>query len=274
MSVFDQHPWDFRYGRDLYQTCGLLSKTDPSPVKLLNKQGKGSFVFGCEHAGNHIPRALGTLGLSKVERTRHIAWDIGAAQLTERLSEKLDGPAVLQRYSRLVYDCNRTASHPGAFVEKADGIHVTGNTDLSASDRQNREEEIYRPFHDALSQLTDQRRLTGRPTAFVAVHSFNDVVLGQTRPWHIGFLYNQQSHMSRFMIDWFRRNTAYSVGDNEPYSPLDGVDHTLRVQAETRSIPYTMVEIRNDLLRSEKAIATWAAELAQALRAYEKSNKL
>lgn len=80
--------------------------------------------------------------------------------------------------------------------------------------------------------------------------------------------------MSRFLIDWFRRHTDYEVGDNQPYSPLDGVDHTLRVQAEARSVPYTMVEIRNDLLRTNKNIAMWAALLAQSLRAFEKATEL
>jgi predicted N-formylglutamate amidohydrolase len=104
------------------------------------------------------------------------------------------------------------------------------------------------------------------------MHSFNDVVRGEKRPWQIGFFYNQQSTMSRFLIDWFRKNTDHCVGDNQPYSPLDGVDHTLRVQAEVRSVPYTMIEVRNDLLRSEKGIAGWAAQLTQALRAFEHYN--
>lgn len=179
MSVFDQHPWDLRCFGDPEPMRGLLSKTDPSPVKVLNTTGQGAFVFGCEHAGNRIPRALGTLGLSRAERIRHIAWDIGAAQLTEKLCEKLDSPAVLQRYSRLVYDCNRTMRHPGAFVVEADGAHVSGNADLSTTDRQTRADAIYRPFHNTLSHIMDQRRLVGRRTAFVAVHSFNDVVRGQ-----------------------------------------------------------------------------------------------
>jgi len=106
------------------------------------------------------------------------------------------------------------------------------------------------------------------------VHSFNDQVRGETRPWHVGFLYNQRSRMSQFLINWFRNNTDYQVGDNQPYSPLDAVDHTLRVQAEVRSIPYTMVEVRNDLLRTEKQIATWAALLARSLRAFVIDNNL
>jgi predicted N-formylglutamate amidohydrolase len=272
MSVFDQHAWDLQTGDVPAGSGKLLGKADPPPVKLLNETGKGGFVLGCEHAGNRIPKSLGTLGLSKVERTRHIAWDIGAARLTEKLSEKLDSPAVLQSYSRLVFDCNRTMDHSGAFVVDADGSHVTGNADLTPVEKSKREAEIYRPFHSALSALIDRRRWAGDRFSYVAMHSFNDVVRGEKRPWQIGFFYNQQSTMSRFLIDWFRKNTDHCVGDNQPYSPLDGVDHTLRVQAEVRSVPYTMIEVRNDLLRSEKGIAGWAAQLTQARRAFEHYN--
>ncbi|MCL6285826.1 hypothetical protein M3P21_20090 [Ruegeria sp. 2012CJ41-6] len=64
-----------------------MSKADHFPVKLFNKTGKGAFVFGCEHAGYRIPNALRSLGLSKAEQARHIAWGVGAAQLTEKPSK-------------------------------------------------------------------------------------------------------------------------------------------------------------------------------------------
>ena len=171
MLVFDQHRRDLCSPEARAKHNTLLGKVDPPPVKLLNEFGKGSFVFGCEHAGNRIPKALGTLGLTKIEQIRHIAWDVGAAQLTDKLSEKLDSPAVLQRYSRLVFDCNRTASHPGAFVVEADGAHVSGNAALSNADKHEREEAIYRPFHDALSGLTDRRRWSGERFAYVDILS-------------------------------------------------------------------------------------------------------
>ncbi|MFG6585662.1 MULTISPECIES: N-formylglutamate amidohydrolase [unclassified Sulfitobacter] len=272
MSVCDQLAWDLRMENSPAKSDRLLCKADPPAVELLNERGTGGFVFGCEHAGNRIPLSLGSLGLSRAERTRHIAWDIGAARLTEKLSEKLDSPAVLQAYSRLVFDCNRTMDHPGAFVVDADGSYVSGNAGLNREEKSRREAEIYRPFHNALSAVLDRRRWVGERFSYVAVHSFNDEVRGQKRPWHVGFLYNQHSAMSHFLIDWFRKNTGYTIGDNQPYSPLDAVDHTLRVQAEVRSIPYTMIEVRNDLLRSDKSIAEWAALLTQALRAFEHHN--
>ncbi len=52
-------------------------------------------------------KSLGSLGLPAHELERHIAYDIGAEQVARGLSKRLDAPLVLQRYSRLVYDCNR-----------------------------------------------------------------------------------------------------------------------------------------------------------------------
>src|ERR1700742_1186350 len=87
----------------------LLAPDDPLPVRVLRSDGASDFVLTGDHAGRLIPKRLGDLGLSESERGRHIAWDIGIAAVTERLSEALDAAAVLQTYSRLVIDCNR---HP------------------------------------------------------------------------------------------------------------------------------------------------------------------
>ena len=269
MSAFDPANWGAQSVRPGSDHHAVLGPSDCPAVSVINGSGQGSFVFGCEHAGNRIPGSLGTLGLSRADLNRHIAWDIGAARLAEFLSDTLDSPAVLQAYSRLVYDCNRTASHPGAFVEEADGTFVAGNAALGAQEKAAREAAVYHPFHDGLSALLDRRRMAGERLSYVAVHSFNPEVRGQRRPWDVGFIYNQHATMSRFMIDWFRRHTGYAVGDNQPYSPLDAVDHTLRVQAEARSIPCTMIEVRNDHLRSEKGIGEWAVLIARALRAYD-----
>jgi predicted N-formylglutamate amidohydrolase len=247
-------------------TTAVLAADEPPAVEWLNPEGTGPFVFGCEHASNRIPARFGTMGLPEADLSRHIAWDIGARRLTELLARQTDSPAILQRYSRLVYDCNRTVGHPGAFVTDADGSRVTGNLGLTDADKAARERAIYRPFHEALTDTIERRQQRAERFAFIAVHSFNQSVRGVARPWHIGFIYNQQPALSQRLIRWFRDNTDYVVGDNEPYSPLHAVDHTIRIQAEVRGVAYSMIEVRNDLLRSEPEIAGWADLIAAALR--------
>src|SRR5207302_2979771 len=105
-------------GRDLRPLCRgllrmpdaavpLLADDEPAPLRVVGADGRSDFFLTADHAGRAIPRRLGTLGVSESERARHIAWDIGIAGVTERLSALLDATAVLQVYSRLVIDCNR-----------------------------------------------------------------------------------------------------------------------------------------------------------------------
>ena len=55
------------------------------------------------------------------------------------------------------------------------------------------------------------------------------------------------------------------VGDNEPYSPRDNVDYTIRRHGFDRGLPHVMIEIRNDLLRSAEDIDAWAGRLTETL---------
>ena len=85
----------------------LLGDGEGHPALFVNENGTSPIVLVCEHASNLLPKSLGTLGLSDEDLQRHIAWDIGAEATARTLAKLLDAPLILQRYSRLVYDCNR-----------------------------------------------------------------------------------------------------------------------------------------------------------------------
>ena len=65
-----------------------------------------------DHAGKIFPRALGRLGIAATEAERHIAFDIGIANLSRIVADALDAPLIQQNYSRLVIDCNRDPAVP------------------------------------------------------------------------------------------------------------------------------------------------------------------
>ena len=67
----------------------------PPPVQVLNAEGTSPYVLLCEHASRFIPSAYEGLGLEAGELSRHIAWDIGAAEVATRLSATLDAPLVM-----------------------------------------------------------------------------------------------------------------------------------------------------------------------------------
>src|ERR1700742_4989698 len=95
----------------------LLGPDEPDPVIIRNADRASPFFLTCDHAGRRLPRALGDLGLPAAEFDRHIAWDIGVAAVSRRLSDMLDASLVEQIYSRLVIDCNRSPSVPSAIPE-------------------------------------------------------------------------------------------------------------------------------------------------------------
>ena len=120
----------------------LLAPDEPAPLRVLRPNGASDFVLAADHAGRLIPRALGDLGLDEVERSRHIAWDIGIAGVTETLSGVLDAAAVLQAYSRLVIDCNRALHHPTSIPRVSELTAIPGNESLSPEDRTSLNEHL------------------------------------------------------------------------------------------------------------------------------------
>src|SRR3972149_6211381 len=124
----------------------------PPPFEVVNRDGSARAVLICDHAGRAIPRALGHLGLDEAALARHIAWDIGIADVTRRLAKALDAVAVLAGYSRLVIDCNRRLDDPTSIAQESDGVAVPGNRGLTAADRARRAAARFAPPHPALDE--------------------------------------------------------------------------------------------------------------------------
>jgi predicted N-formylglutamate amidohydrolase len=245
----------------------LLAPDEPHPLEVRRADGSSDFVLICEHAGRRIPSALGTLGLSEEDRARHIAWDIGARAVAVALSDMLDSPLFMQRYSRLVCDCNRRPDVDSFAPEISEKTAIPGNVGLSEADRRARAEAIFHPFHDAVTAFLDDRARRGRRTLLATVHSFTPVFLGHTRPWQIGILFNRDRLLAPAVARWLQATTELEVGINEPYSVGDETDYAIPVHGEGRGLPCVEFEIRNDLIADETKARPWAELLAGALAA-------
>src|SRR5262249_15444068 len=116
-----------------------------------NPDAPARLLFFCDHASNAVPKELGTLGLPQEDLARHIVYDIGAAALTRRLSDRLFAPAVIARWSRLVVDLNRGPDDPTLVMRLSDGRIVPGNRDLGASGIAERVARYYLPYHATIS---------------------------------------------------------------------------------------------------------------------------
>jgi predicted N-formylglutamate amidohydrolase len=243
----------------------LLTDTDPPPCRVRRPEGGSDFLLTADHAGRAVPRALGDLGVSESEWERHIAWDIGIAAVTERLSRALDATAVLQTYSRLVIDCNRRPDWDSAIPTISEHTPIPGNRGLSDAEREARRREIFEPYHREITALLDRRAASGRRAVLVAMHSFTPVFKGETRNVEIGVLYNRDVRLASIMLDLFRAEGDLTVGDNAPYAITDTSDYTVPTHGEARGLPHVEIEIRQDLIADPAGQDSWAARLARLL---------
>jgi predicted N-formylglutamate amidohydrolase len=242
----------------------LLLPGEPDPVIVLNPHAAPAILLVCDHAGQHVPARLDGLGIAQVELDRHIGWDIGAAGVTRGLAEALGATAILQRYSRLVIDCNRRPGHPTSVAPVSDGTAVPGNAGTPAAFAAARVTEIFAPYHAAIAAEIDRRLADGTSPAIVAVHSFTPVMGGVARRWQAGVLHNHDPRLALAVAARLRAE-GLEVGDNEPYALGDDSDYTIPVHAERRGLLNLELEIRQDLIASAEGQAAWAALLARVV---------
>jgi predicted N-formylglutamate amidohydrolase len=255
---------------------GVLSPEEGEPVGIEVADGQGPFVIICEHASSTLPRALGDMGLSEEARFSHIAWDPGALAVARLLSARFDSPLVFQRFSRLVYDCNRPPESPAAMPAKSEIYAVPANENLDEAERQARTNALYRPFHAGISDLIDRRTMAGLKTELVTVHSFTPVYFGKPRAVEIGILHDADAVMADAMLLAAEHDRAFDVRRNEPYGPADGVTHSLVLHGVSRGIPNVMIEVRNDLIRDnagQEVVARYLSKLMDQTIGGQDKNK-
>lgn len=246
-------------------TRQLLAPDEPAACRVERESGRSPFFLTCDHAGNLIPRQLASLGVPAAELERHIAWDIGAAAVALKLGELLDATVILQRYSRLVIDCNRPLASPQSIVTLSERTPIAGNERLTADDRVRRQAEIFAPYHTCIAAELDLRRQRGQPTLLLAMHSFTPIYMGEQRPWHAGVLYNRDARLAHALRDALEAQPGMVVGDNQPYAVSDATDYAIPEYGERRELPHVEIEIRQDLIAAESGAQRWASLLARLL---------
>ncbi len=249
----------------------LLGAEDPPPFVVERRQGRANFVIAVDHASARMPRRVADLGLPPAQLQRHIAWDIGALAVAQRISAALDAPLVAQNYSRLIIDCNRDPRVLSSIPEASEAIAVPGNLGLGAEEIAARRREIFDPYHEALRGLLDERLAAGRPTILVAQHTMTDIYHGVRRAMHGAVLYNRDRRFAGLVLDELRREPGLIIADNEPYFVSDATDYTIPHHGEARGLPHVEIEIRQDLVADEAGQADWAQRIVRALEHAERA---
>ncbi|MBD3764357.1 MAG: N-formylglutamate amidohydrolase [Rhodobacterales bacterium] len=237
-----------------------------APFHIHGEDRPGRWLVTCDHATNRVPDWVGggSLGIADADMGRHIAYDLGAAGLARALADRLDSPAILSDFSRLVIDPNRGEDDPTLVMRLYDGTIIPANRHVDAAEVERRLDRLYRPYHAALARLAARRS----DTVIVAVHSFTPCLRGRAlRPWAVGILHSPLGdRLSRALLVRLAAEPGLCVGDNEPYSghlPGDAIDrHALAPGRHN-----TLIELRNDLIATPEAQQNWADRLAPHLTA-------
>ncbi len=242
-----------------------MLKLEYRPFGILNSKSDCDFFFVCDHATNFVPRSMFDLGVERSDLFSHIAYDIGALPVARALAMKFEASLIWQNYSRLLIDCNRKLNHEGLIPEVSDNTTIDGNRSLSKRSRKDRIELIFKPYHlEIEKRLNEREKMCGR-TFFVSVHSFTPVINGIQRPWKIGILSDGNENFSLRVFELLRSRYDFCVGFNEPYR-VDAKDFTIPEHATKRSLPSVLIEIRQDLIATEKSQRFWMEIIATVLR--------
>ena len=243
----------------------LLSFEDPDPVEFISGSAESRIMLVCEHGGRAVPATLASRVPPQEDMDRHIAYDVGAAQVARGLAAALGAPLAIQRYSRLVVDCNRQRHAEDLAPKVADGSTIPFNSELSDASLDERWQMIHQPFHNAVAEEIDQ----SQPQALIAIHSFTPQMRdGEPRPMELGFLV----HQSRPLAEELRKQALAQepqlrIDLDAPYFVNMEVDYTIPTHAVGRGLPHVLIEIRNDLIGDEAGVARWSDLLARAIGA-------
>jgi predicted N-formylglutamate amidohydrolase len=223
-------------------------------------------ILLCDHAVNAIPGEYGTLGLPAGQLERHIAYDIGAAAVTKDIAGRLGVTAIFTRFSRLLIDPNRGLDDPTLIMRISDGAVVPGNRHLDDAERERRVGHYYAPYHQRIDGLIESCVAAGVPPVLLSIHSFTENWKGVPRPWHAAILWDRDYRFSVPLLEALREPGDILVGENEPYDGKLAGD-CMWQHGTRRGLAHTIIEVRQDLIRTPDGQRAWAERIATAVQA-------
>jgi predicted N-formylglutamate amidohydrolase len=249
------------------QSCGADTKPDlasPSvPVERCAGHLDAGVLLICDHAANDLPAAYGTLGLPREDLESHIAFDIGAAEITRRLAKRLQAPAVLTKFSRLLIDANRGEDDPTQVMRLSDGRIIAGNANVDRAEIETRRRLFWQPYRDAIGDMIGAMSANGPIPAVISLHSFTPVWRGVPRQWQVAALWDADPRLAAPLVAALAA-LGLRVGNNEPYDGALRGD-TLYDQATRRGLAGVLIETRQDIIDTQEKAHEFADRLADVL---------
>lgn len=146
----------------------------------------------------------------------HWSYDPGAQEFTRELSQLINIPAILSRYSRLLCDPNRPIGSDTMFRPSAEGINIQFNQQITPAEQQSRLHRFYGPYHSTLATFPS-------PSLALSIHSFTPCYEGSIRTVEIGVLFCDDGDLplAQSLCDAFE-SAGIHTAINEPWSGKEG----------------------------------------------------
>jgi predicted N-formylglutamate amidohydrolase len=259
----DHNPHDSKnsIGRNLIP---LLGYEEPPAFEIYNEGGTCTLLLVCDHASKAVPIRFKNLGLDKSQFERHIAYDIGAAEVTRLLAKRLNSQAILAGYSRLVIDLNRPTGDPQSILEISNGTFIPGNQGLTKNNRIFRVSNLFAPYHNTINKTLAHLSSIGKTPVLFSIHSFSPDFGNEHRPWDIGVLWNRDPRIAKPLMERLRRR-GLNVGDNFPYSGLK-LAYTIDRHGAAAGFANCVVEINQSQVQDQANIVRWVDILTDVMQ--------
>ena len=259
----------------------LLTPSDPQPVSIVQRDTP--IIFCGPHNGNAVvgnkqqPLGMDGAWFNKA----HEAQDLYISELFDYLIPRLENVSFIWgNYSRLVCDINRLPEHAIAETSSEfDHIAIPANqkTVMTDEEQKQRLNEIYWPYHDALSDLIQEKREKFGGVMMIDIHSYSPVWKGKKRDVEISILTFDDHPLSVITDNFIRKESGMNYIPGVPYMPSKRLTNAGRMISARNRLPYFGYEIRNDMINDKagiKRLGTFFENYTQHLVEHENFQKI
>ena len=232
---------------------------------IINIGINDDYLVICDHASNRIPKKYNNLELKEETIKSHRAYDIGASDVALELSSKLNCSLIMANFSRLLIDPNRGLDDPTLIPKLSENIEIKGNYNIKFNNegisKSERINNFYLPYHETIKKFILERLKKRKIPKILSIHSFTPIWKGRKREVDIGVLWDKDNRLASIFLKSFKE---VNIGNNKPYNGRL-MNDTLYQHGTMNGLPHVLIEIRQDLLKTNEERLFWAGKIYKIL---------